>query len=66
MSVAEFLDYCIEPCMLNIHLYNLEKGCVIWSGRADEIPNEYADMELCSFDPPFEDAMTLNIAEFNI
>lgn len=65
MSVAEFLEYCIEPCMLEVHLYSLDAGCVIWHGKADEIPYEYANMELCSFDTPNENgSITINIGEF--
>lgn len=53
MTVGEFLDYCIEPCLLTVEIYSLDKGSV-WTGEPWEMPDEYADAELCSFDPPRE------------
>lgn len=66
MSVFDFVEMCIERGLFMVELYHLEKGVSVWSGSADEIPDEYLDMEVCSFDPPGNDSMTLNIDNFNI
>lgn len=61
MTVYEFLDYCIDARLLTVEIYSLDKGTV-WVGDFDELPDEYADAELCSFDVPTkEGCITLNI-----
>lgn len=61
MSVYDFAYLCIERSLLSVSIFGLECGREIWSGSADEIPNEIAKCELCSFDPPQNDRITLNI-----
>lgn len=62
MTVGCFLDYCIEPCLLTVEIYSLDKGKVVWIGEPGEMPDEYADAELAAFDPPREAGyLTLNI-----
>lgn len=54
MTVGDFLDYCIEPSLLTVEIYSCENGMVVWVGESWVMPDEYAEAELCSFDPPSE------------
>lgn len=62
MTISDFIWYCTESFLLNIKLYDLDEGCIVWSGRADEIPRKYEVIEIQSFDPIDEDkSITFNI-----
>jgi len=62
MSVGEFLDYCCDAGLLIVHIYRFDANAIVWTGLGDELPDEYADAELCSFDVPSKaDHLTLNI-----
>lgn len=61
-TVGDFLDYCIDPGLLTVEIYSLDKGKVVWTGEGWTMPDEYADAELASFDVPSKaDHITLNI-----
>ena len=60
-TVGDFLDYCIDPGLLTVEIYSLDKGR-LWMGVGWEMPDEYAEAELSSFDVPCQaDHLTLNI-----
>ncbi len=59
MTVYEFCQMCIEPSILNVEIFD---GEIVYSGPADEIPEEYEDVEVSSFDlPTTPDWITINI-----
>lgn len=61
MTVYDFIDLCIEPSFMIVELYSLESGTV-WTGYADEIPEEFLECEVGSYDvPTVKDHLTLNI-----
>ena len=62
MNISDFIYYCIDPGLLTVEIYSLEKGETVWTGDGDGIPEEYEYSELCSWDVPSEaDTITLNI-----
>lgn len=62
MTVYEFVDWCIDAGLLTVEIYSLDKGDIVWTGPGDELPDEYADCEIGSFDvPSMADHITLNI-----
>ena len=62
MTVGMFLDYCCDAGLLTVEIYSFEKEKVVWVGCGDEVPGEYYDAELSSFDVPSKaDLITLNI-----
>ena len=52
MTVYELLYYCIDPGMLTVEIYSLEQGKELWVGPGDEIPEEYENAEVGSWDCP--------------
>ena len=65
ITVKYFCDMCIEPSLQKINLYNCDIEEDVWEGFADEIPDEYEDWYISSWDciiSPSE-TLTLNIFE---
>ena len=65
ITVKYFCDMCIEPSLQKIKLYNCDIEEDAWEGFADEIPEEYEDWYISSWDciiSPSE-TLTLNILE---
>jgi hypothetical protein len=65
ITVKYFCDMCVEPSLQRIKLYNCDTGEDVWEGFADEIPDEYEDWYISSWDciiSPSE-TLTLNILE---
>lgn len=61
MTIAELMDMCIEPSLCKVEIYSADSEKVIWSGWADELPDEYGEMNIESFDVPTEGCLTFNI-----
>ena len=61
MSISEIMGMCIEPGLCTVEIYSSDKGDIVWSGLADEIPNEYGDLPFESFDVPKDGCLTINI-----
>ena len=61
MTIEEFMELCIEPSMCKVEIYDCNKGEVVWSGYADELPDKYGEMDVESFDVPTNECMTFNI-----
>ena len=61
MTIEEFMELCIEPSMLKVEIYDCDKGEIVWSGYADELPDKYGEMDVESFDIPTNGCMTFNI-----
>lgn len=62
MTVYDFLDYCIDPGLLTVEIYDCDSGNTVWVGHGDEIPEEFGYKDIGSFDVPSEaDHITLNI-----
>lgn len=65
ITVKNFCDCCVEPSLQKIKLYNCDTGKDIWEGYADEIPDEYEEWYISSWDciiAPSE-TLTLNIQQ---
>lgn len=65
ITVKHFCDMCIEPSLQKIKLYNCNTEEDVWEGFADEIPDEYENWCISSWDciiSPSE-TLTLNIFE---
>ena len=61
-TVGDFLEYCIDEGLLTVEIYSSEKGDVVWLGNGYDVPEQYLDAELGSFDVPSKaDHITLNI-----
>lgn len=66
MTVDDFLSLCSDSSYLDIQIYdfNSDVDDVVWSGSGDEVPEEYLDLTLESFDAPnyySNGAITINI-----
>lgn len=63
ITVKCFCDACIEPSLQKIKLYDCDTEKDVWEGFANEIPEEYEDWFISSWDciiSPSE-TLTLNI-----
>lgn len=61
-TVGDFLDYCCDAGLLIVHIYSLDANAFVWTGCGDEVPDEYMNAELGSWDVPSKaDHITLNI-----
>lgn len=61
MSIREVMSMCIEPGLCEVKIYSSDKGEIIWTGVADDIPDEYGDLPFESFDVPQDGSLTINI-----
>lgn len=62
MKVKELLKLCIEPSLLTVEIFDIEKSEIVWVGEARDIPSEYAEKEIGSFDVPTDyGRITINI-----
>ena len=62
MNIYEFLDYCIDAGMMEVEIYSLDDGDVVWTGDGDEVPERFGYLELASYDVPGKPGkITLNI-----
>lgn len=51
-TIKEIIDLCTEECMLKITIYSIEEESEKWSGMATNLPEEYEDSIVESFDVP--------------
>lgn len=61
MSISEFLDMCIDPGLMNVEIYDMISGSTVWSGFGDELPDEFWDVTVETYDVPRDGQMTLNV-----
>ena len=61
MTITEMMDLCTDASLCKVEIYNVEKGKEIWSGNGDEIPDEFGELEVETFDVPSDGKMTFNI-----
>lgn len=61
MTVYEFMSLCIDKSLCNVILWDIDNEEEIYNGPGDEIPTEYEDAEIGSFDVPTQESITLNI-----
>ncbi|MBP3479649.1 MAG: hypothetical protein J6K03_09275 [Oscillospiraceae bacterium] len=61
MSIYEIMERCIDASLCKVNVYSSSQEKIVWSGEGDEIPEEYGEMEISSFDVPTDGAMTFNI-----
>lgn len=66
MTIYELLDTCYDAGMLTLTIYDIDSETDVWHGEADELPSEYEDMEVCSWDVPSKAGeMTVNVSMHN-
>ena len=64
MRICDFLELCIEPGLCTVAIYDVEKDKDLWKGTAEEIPSEFAELEVDSWDVPMEPGiMTFNVSK---
>lgn len=61
MTVGEFMDLCIDSSLCKVEIFSLDKGGKIWNGVGDDIPSEFENLEVESFDVPSDETMTFNV-----
>lgn len=62
LTINDFIELCIESSMLEIIIYSISDEEELWSGFACNLPDEYADSDIESFDAPdSKGRITLNI-----
>ena len=61
MTIIEMMDLCIDASLCKVEIFSFEKDGLLWSGMGDDIPDEYEDLEIGSFDVPNDGKMTFNI-----
>lgn len=63
ITVYDFMNLCIGDSQVYM-LYDISTDQIVWVGRIDELPDEYANLEVGSFDElvggPMKE-ITLNI-----
>lgn len=63
MSVYDFLNLCIDSSFLTVDIYDIDMGEVVYSGSADDIPDDYLYTDVSSWDVPTKpDKMTINVS----
>ena len=63
ITTREFCEMCIEPSLQKIRLYNCDTLDYVWEGFADEIPEEYEEWYVSSWDCIISETLTINIIE---
>jgi hypothetical protein len=61
ITTREFCEMCIEPSLQKIRLYNCDTWDYVWEGFADEIPEEYEEWYVSSWDCILTPSKTLTI-----
>lgn len=49
ITVYDFMNLCIDNLQV-YELYDISTDQIIWFGRIDDLPDEYANLEVTSFD----------------
>lgn len=62
MLIMDLISECANPECLNIEIFDLESGEVVWKGTGDYIPGYLEDQSLESFDAPEGGVFTLNVS----
>ncbi len=61
MTIMELMEMCIDPSFCKVEIYDTNKDKTVWSGWADELPEEYGERMIESFDVPTDSCSTFNI-----
>lgn len=61
MTIAELLEKCIDPSMCRVEIWDTTKEDTVWKGWGDELPDEYGEMDVESFDVPTDACLVFNI-----
>ena len=63
ITVYDFLDLCIEKSFQTVALYDMDSGEIVYKGSAEDVPYEYSEMEVWSWDclTKGSDVFTINI-----
>ena len=61
ITVRSFCEMCVEPSLQMINLYDCDIGDVVWEGFADDVPEEYEDWYISSWDCIISPSATLTL-----
>ena len=62
IDVYDLVNLCIDDSII-LNIYDNESERVVWSGPASDLPDEYGNMMVDSFDPPEEKyALTVSVS----
>lgn len=62
MKICEMMNLCTEPGLCKVTIYCSETASDIWTGDGDDIPTEYGELEIDSFDVSRDGRMTFNVS----
>ena len=63
MTVLEFVNMCVDSDSLILRLWDTDTEEEVYAGYANELPFQYEDAEVESFDLPVKTGeITLNVA----
>ena len=63
MTVLDFANMCVDSDSLILRLWDMDKEEEVYAGYANELPFQYEDAEVESFDLPVKAGeITLNVA----
>ena len=62
-TVIDFINLCTEDSLCDIILYDIDEAEEIYNGTLSEIPFNITDYEIQSFDPPYNNVITLNVSK---
>ena len=65
ITVRGFCGLCVDSSFQKIKLFDCDIWEDVWEGFADEIPEEYEEWYICSWDCTVKDSetLTLNISK---
>lgn len=62
ITVMDFVGMCTDSGFLKVEIYGYESEDVLWYGDADDIPEQYAEVNVETYDVPYKvDHITLNV-----
>ena len=50
ITIDDFMYLCIEDGTTNVEIFDNDSAEVVWSGRGNDIPDEYLDVIVGSWD----------------
>lgn len=63
MTIDELIYVMADPGFFNLEIYDLDAGAPVYSGPADEVPDDLTYEEIGSIDVPTQaDWLTVNIS----
>ena len=62
MTIEELIYVMADPSFFNLEIWGLESGIALYTGPADEVPEEFEYETIASIDSPTKaDWLTINV-----